>query len=59
MRSELEGLNCCVLRFPPQEASNAPAIETPVKIDKNLLTFGEPRRKRDITTPFDLRSRTT
>lgn len=31
----------------PQQASNAPAIETPAKIDKSVLTFGEPRRKRD------------
>lgn len=35
------------LDLEPQEASNAPAIETPVKIDKSLLTFGEPRRKSD------------
>jgi hypothetical protein len=33
----------------PQGASNAPTIETPEpsKIDKNVLTFCEPRRKRD------------
>jgi hypothetical protein len=31
----------------PQAASNAPEIELPAKIDKSVLTFGEPRRKRD------------
>ena len=37
------------LDLEPQGASNAPAIETtePAKIDKSVLTFGEPRRKRD------------
>jgi hypothetical protein len=37
------------LDLKPKGASNAPAIETtePAKIDKSVLTFGEPRRKRD------------
>lgn len=35
------------LDLEPQGVSNAPAIETPAKIDKSVLTFGEPRRKRD------------
>lgn len=35
------------LDLEPQGASNAPAIKTPAKIDKSVLTFGEPRRKRD------------
>ena len=37
------------LDLEPQGISNAPAIETtePSKIDKSVLTFGEPRRKRD------------
>jgi hypothetical protein len=37
------------LDLEPQGASKATAIETtePAKIDKSVLTFGEPRRKRD------------
>lgn len=35
------------LDLQPQGVPNAPATETSEKIDKSLLTFGEPRRKRD------------
>jgi hypothetical protein len=35
------------LELQPQAASNAPTMGTPAKIDKSVLTFGEPRRKRD------------
>ena len=35
------------LDLQPQGTSNAPEIETPEKIDKSVLTFGEPSRKRD------------
>lgn len=35
------------LDLQPQAASNAPTMGTPPKIDKSVLIFGEPRRKRD------------